>query len=39
MPQSLPPAADEPRPDPGWWDKTPAQAARYDRMYWNRDED
>lgn len=40
-------ATPEPTPDPlvepglsaGWWDETPAQAAHYDRMYWNRDEE
>lgn len=21
----------------GWWEETPEQAARYDRMYWNED--
>ncbi|MFD9464363.1 hypothetical protein [Streptomyces sp. NPDC060027] len=27
----------EPGPPPCWWDETPAEAARYDRMYWNED--
>ncbi|WP_406227363.1 hypothetical protein [Streptomyces anthocyanicus] len=36
-PPDDPPA--EPGPAPDWWDETPAQAARYDRLYWERDED
>jgi hypothetical protein len=34
------PAADdpvEPGPPARWWEETPAEAARYDRMYWNED--
>ncbi|MCX4993433.1 hypothetical protein [Streptomyces sp. NBC_00568] len=27
----------EPGPPPRWWEETPAEAARYDRMYWNED--
>lgn len=29
----------EPGPAPGWWEETPAEAARYDRLYWTKDED
>lgn len=25
----------EPGPPDGWWEETPAEAARYDRRYWN----
>lgn len=35
------PAA-EPLAEPGpvdWWEEDAATAARYDRQYWNRDED
>ena len=36
------PAADdpvEPGPPPRWWEETPAEAARYDRYHFDRDED
>lgn len=36
-----PDPASEPLVEPGrpygWWEETPAQAARYDREYWNED--
>ncbi|MFB7707902.1 hypothetical protein [Streptomyces sp. NPDC056105] len=28
----------KPSPPPRWWEETPAEAARFDRMYWNEDE-
>jgi hypothetical protein len=38
-----PATASEPLVEPGrpygWWEETPAQAARYDRMHFDRDED
>ena len=29
----------EPGPAPGWWDETPAEAARYDRWWGDNDYD
>ena len=29
----------EPGPAPDWWDETPAEAARYDRAHFERDEE
>lgn len=29
----------EPGPPADWWDETPAQAARYDRAHFDRDEE
>ncbi|MGW1950113.1 hypothetical protein ACWCRC_38140 [Streptomyces sp. NPDC001940] len=37
-PPDVPPQA-EPGPPPRWWEETPAEAARYDRMHFDRDED
>jgi hypothetical protein len=34
----LPPLV-EPGLLPGWWEETPAEAARYDRQHFDRDED
>ena len=43
MTMASPPAPDpplsEPDPAPGWWEETPAEAARYDRYWYDRDED
>lgn len=40
--ESAPTAPDVPLAEPGlpygWWDESPAEAARYDRYYFDRDE-
>jgi hypothetical protein len=41
-PEPVPPPIPEPLAEPGArdWDETPAEAARFDRLYWtDRDED